>query len=822
MWIASMETYQEVYIKRCSWWGKSACYSGVIFLFIACFARLGVLFSSNSFQVQFLGVVGGALCLVPIFKPTWLKIVLFCFAFSFPLYGSSPYSSHAFLFEFYLSVLSLVLSVRIFKDRALLRRKTLLQVLLFFYFLLACTSLLLLPVQDIVWKIVLWDWAVFWNAVFFSTPELPLYSVAAVNRLTLFILFVVLLASCRRGRELYHIFFIGLLAGAFWASVAGVFEYYNFFDLAWFREVEGRGARLQSVFANPGWFAEFLSVSIPYILLGFISPKLKVAQKICLFGVLVVCEIAIILTYSRTGWFVYPLVLFVCWFFFYIATQVGSGRFAWKQIGGVFLKVIISVPLTLLLSYVLVFQIFNLMNPAELQEREKFDKRLSQMINPVERKAIWAESLELVKEKPFFGLGYESFKFQNSILKKVKKQWDTPHSFYLQLLVSGGIAGMTLWGVLIFATLYLLVSDLIKNKAYLNIAVILSIVAFHLYGLAQAMQYISLIWFLVFLNIGYAMTIDEKVLPVWVRRNEPVLALVLMLIVFSGIVTYVIDFESKKLATKEKLEIYSLDQEQNNYLGFYSSEQWGEQGVYRWTGSSAIIKLPAAQIFEFTFVCSASDLKRNPLILSVYEGGKQIDEIAFYQQASITKQYIIPGALSTKKELYFSVSRTWNLKKLRVANDSRNLGVAISEPKILEVMPIDGVGFYHWERWQGNPLPDKTDDNFDYRWTGQEAVFNLSQLDEKNVLYFRAGQPGLPKDPLLVQIWQKGQLLKSFQLADTDWHRLGLPFITDVLEPCTIIVTRTWNAKRIGVGEDSRTLGVAVAGFTKPAPVQEK
>ena len=132
------------------------------------------------------------------------------------------------------------------------------------------------------------------------------------------------------------------------------------------------------------------------------------------------------------------------------------------------------------------------------KEDGKFDQRISEMKNPAARKVIWKESLGLVKEKPLFGLGYESFKLHNSILKKVSNHFDTPHNLYLQLLVSGGVHGLTLWGILIFATLYLLVSDLIKNKTYFNIAVILSIVAFHFYGLAQAMQYIPMIWFLIF------------------------------------------------------------------------------------------------------------------------------------------------------------------------------------------------------------------------------------------------------------------------------------------------------------------------------------
>ena len=123
--------------------------------------------------------------------------------------------------------------------------------------------------------------------------------------------------------------------------------------------------RLQSVFANSGWFAEFLAVTIPYILLGFLSSELKQSKKICLFGILIVCEIAIILTYSRTGWIIYPFVLIVCWFFFYIATRADSGRFTWKQVGESSLQVIVSVPLTICVSYFLIFHVFDVFNSSD-------------------------------------------------------------------------------------------------------------------------------------------------------------------------------------------------------------------------------------------------------------------------------------------------------------------------------------------------------------------------------------------------------------------------------------------------------------------------
>lgn len=641
-----------------------------------------MLFTSTSFRVQCVGLAGIMFCFLPLIRTSLLKYIAFCFAFTFPLYGSSAYSTHSFLFELYVTALAITLLITVHKEGMFSGSIRLLHSILFLFLALASASLLLLPVWNMGWQFVLWDWSVFWNAVFFATPERSLYSVAAINRLVLYALFAVLLASFRDGRGLCKMFFIGLLAAAFWASLIGVFEYYKLVNLTWFRAIEGKGLRLQSVFANPGWFAEFVSVTIPYVLLGFIATTIRPVKKILLFGVLLVCEVAIILTYSRTGWVIYPLVLLVCWFCFYLTIRIDKGRFTWQQVAKIFLKVAISVPLTLLISYFAVFHVFNDLDSPDVEKYYSLERQVSELFKPANREVIWAESSGIIKKKPWYGLGYESFKQHNAILEKVKKPWDTPHSFYLQQLVSVGVIGLFLWCTLIFVSLVLLVADLVRNKTYFNIAVILSIVAFHLYAFAQAMAYIPMIWFLIFLNIAYAMTIAENVMPVVLAKRKTLFLSWLTLLVVFGFGVYFFDTESKSLAVQENLQIYSLDQDRDRYLGFYPAERW-EQGVYRWTGSSAIIKPPMGSLFELTYVCSAPDLASKSLTVTVSVNQRVIDEIRFTHPQFITRQYSLPEASLGGIELYFNVSRTWNLKKQGVADDSRNLGVAISELTVL-------------------------------------------------------------------------------------------------------------------------------------------
>ena len=59
-----------------------------------------------------------------------------------------------------------------------------------------------------------------------------------------------------------------------------------------------------------------------------------------------------------------------------------------------------------------------------------------------------------------------------------------------------------------------------------------------------------MIWLLIFLCLGYAMTIDDGVLPGGVRRVMGVLTKVSVVLVIIGFFVYLTNFESRSLAEK--------------------------------------------------------------------------------------------------------------------------------------------------------------------------------------------------------------------------------------------------------------------------------
>jgi len=348
-------------------------------------------------------------------------------------------------------------------------------------------------------------------------------------------------------------------------------------------------------------------------MIGFLSKIKGLWWKVFLFGCLVICEIALILAGGRAGWVTYPLILFICWLFSYFSKdgRLQSFHFRLRDL----IKVAISVPVTIVISLVLIFcvlmplteQLKNKpgmrgINPGSEGTSRYLKSRMKTIgeLDPAGRDRTWGQGFSVGRENPLFGMGYESFFWQAHILSKIpesyfrkfcgdcKKIFESPHNVLISIFVSGGVVGLCLWLMIIGYSVIVLIFDLIENKRLLNIPVIISIISFHMYGMVQSMQYIPMIWLLVFLCLGYAMTIDEGVLPVRVRRVFGVLTKVSVVMVLVGLVVYLSNFESRSLAEKYGLKIYAMDQDRDRFGGFFQHSKRWKYGDYRWCGKRLI------------------------------------------------------------------------------------------------------------------------------------------------------------------------------------------------------------------------------------------
>lgn len=533
------------------------------------------------------------------------------------------------------------------------------------------------------------------------------YPVVAVIRLSLFLIMAALIALTANRHENFKWLFVGIFASGVFSALAGLLEFYGVLSLNSLRFGTriSTGGVLHSLFVNRAWFGEFVLVTIPFVLIGFMSRYRKLWFTILLFFCLILCEIALILAGGRAGWVAYPLILFFCWIFVYFFKdqKFDLSQLKWKNI----IKVAVSVPLTIVISLLLVFYLLMpLSNYMTAHSKNKamrsadstgkfLTSQVSRIIEPKGRIEVWNSAIDVGIEKWLYGLGYMTFGWHSRILasipdsvytvnkdNKSKRLYETPHSLYLQLFSGGGVAALFIWLMLTGYALAVLVADLVTNRRLLNIPVIISIISFHVYGIFQSMQTVPMIWLIYFLCLGYAMTIEHRVLPVRLMKIGEIAGRICCALMIIGFFVYLSNFESRKMAEKYDLENYTRDRMRT--AGFLPhSERWEYAKGYRWTGQKGVVYLKdSVKSVNLSFYCSTPDVEKEPVEVTVRNGKKLLDKIIFNGKEKIIKrsyafQIDKDGLKTGDKSIDISVSRIWEPHAYLGNFDRRMLGVGV-------------------------------------------------------------------------------------------------------------------------------------------------
>jgi O-antigen ligase len=592
----------------------SSILHGLVLTFLAVnlIIRFGSIFNyppHNGAIAVFFGAVIAA-CVWTTVRPRHLKYFLFLFGFSFFLYGAGSVDIHSRIFELVVTLVAATLFVINRKTKHTHRLSRSLRGLLFCYVAFSIFSLLLLPVRQIVKDLWVFGFPDACFYLFIDPPYGIYYPVSAVIRLILFVILGIELARTDLCHENYKWLFSSIFVGAVFCTIIGLMDLYGIISLAAYRFGITAGV-LQSTFLNRGWFAEFILTAVPFVLIGFMSRIKGRWWMILLFASLVLCEIALILAGARAGWVSYPLILFICWLFFYYAKEgrLTSFRFSWKDL----VKVGISVPVTIVISFLIVFQVLMPLSDHLRDSKGKaVDQRFKATSQYLEgrvtqftetgRVDTWKDSILVGSEGPWLGRGYEAYYWNATVLENIplspymknrvhKEIRQTPHNIFVQIFVSGGMVGLGLWLLAIGYAIMLLTIDLVQNKRLLNTPVIISIIAFHIYGIFQSMQYIPMIWSMIFLCLGYAMTIDDGVLPPRLRRWVSKVVIGAVIMVGVAFFFYLYNFESRNLAEKYGLRVYAMDQDLDRFAGFYQDSKRWKYGDFRWCGKRGSVMI---------------------------------------------------------------------------------------------------------------------------------------------------------------------------------------------------------------------------------------
>jgi O-antigen ligase len=635
------------------------------------------------------GALAAALTLV---RPSWLGPALTLLGASFFLYGFHAYGLPNQAFEALVTVFALVLLVRR-SSRAAAPPQVgggLVLPLFAAYALVATASLLLLPPVVLEHRLFLEGHEIT-RAILGAFPKDPLYPIASVNRLWLFFVLTSLLSSHPDARHLYRGLFRGIAWAALVAVVLGLLDFLGVLSLAAynlshiFYGVQYR--RLQSTFGNPSWFACFVSLALPFVLLELWEAR--GLRRVAIACLLPLCSASLFLSGARASWLA-GLVLITALAALALLPRhsrsplASPGPVVWTGLGAAVATFAALVAFTLLA-------------PATRARDEGAAGRLEGLSREVRIRGVGLTSprpvaaryaIELAREAPVLGLGYESFnmhlraqldipssavaRVDNTALSHDPSEplFDDSHNTYLQVLAGTGALGLGLWLALAAAGLAVAARAVRRDGGPLPLAVLLGLVLFHFYGLFQGMAYVPAIFFLVVALSGYATVIDPG--PSWRRgARAPAWALpsalgALVLLAAAG---YAGDRGYGSLKRRFGVTAY-LPDEAAEFEGFYRPES-GPSGEFRWMPRRGIVNVTRAAAFRLSITCDHPDAASDPVVVSLSFEGRDAGAVVFRRPGTIERRFDFgrPGALR------LAVSRTF---RPAAGADRRDLGVSVS------------------------------------------------------------------------------------------------------------------------------------------------
>ena len=621
-------------------------------------------------------------------RPSWTGHALELFGASFLLYGFHAYRPPSQALELLVTGLALALLARAPRGAWLdaaagswpFR-------LLGLYAALGAASLLLLPSRVLAHRLFL-EGSALGRAVVEAFPKDPLYPIASVDRLWLFVLFAALLAGQDDARELHRRLFRGIAWAAALAAVLGLLDFagllpldrYNLANLFYGR----RYRRLQSTFGNPSWFACFVACALPFVLLRLHAARGRARWAMAVL--LPPCAAALFLSAARAAWLAALLVgagVLVA----AVAARRSRPRPA-KADGAAWLAYGATVAtVAVLAAGAAVTPAARIAPTAPVGRLEGLSREMQYRgigTNSPRRLAA-AYARELAAEAPLLGLGYESYNLHlraqlavagsgvaraaaaAAVADPAETVFDDSHSTYLQVLTGTGAAGLALWLAAAAAGLALAARTVRRGGGDEALAVLGGLVVFHFYGLFQGMAYIPVSFLFFPLLTSYAVALAGRaVAPTSSSRTRlGVVAAVLTLL--GAAVLYAADNGYAGLKRRLGVTAY-LPDEAEVFEGFYRPET-GPDGEFRWMRRRAIVNVDRPGPFRLRFDCPHAGADRDPVVLSFRFEGRDAGQVVFRRPGAVEQRFDFgrPGALR------LSTSRTF-----RPPGDARELGVAVS------------------------------------------------------------------------------------------------------------------------------------------------
>jgi O-antigen ligase len=338
------------------------------------------------------------------------------------------------------------------------------------------------------------------------------------------------------GRQL-ALLFKSLLCGLLLTLGVGLCDYYGVISLLSLRALDpvvnpgNFQFRMQSFFGHSGWFAEFLTLSIPFSLVILSFKRLSYWQRVLSIIVLLVLgEYCLLLSYQRGGWLSYPFTLLIVWFAIYVFSSFEKGRFVEgvdsptfsmrRALRASFSKVAISLPLTIAvtlfsISFILGESIFN---TQEGSYTDQYVQRFKSMTKASDRLEFVEAGYKLGTLHPFLGGGVESFayRYEKEFVREsgaffkanAHPLHGSAHNVYAQIFAGTGLVGLILFLMALWRfgagafRLALYDEEVSQEHRLLLLSGVCFVFAVAVYGMVQEVFYIHSLRLLVFIVLG--------------------------------------------------------------------------------------------------------------------------------------------------------------------------------------------------------------------------------------------------------------------------------------------------------------------------------
>lgn len=417
---------------------------------------------------------------------------------------------------------------------------------------------------------------------------------------------------CRLGSVGAARLFIGAaFSGLLLSLVIGVLDYYGFIDLLPFRELDpivnrgGKQFRLQSTFGHSGWYAEYLTLAMPtcLIILALRAPFWFRVSAI--LASLALGEFVLILTYQRGGWLSYPITLVAVWAAIYVVRLLERNETdIWRAFRRSLLKVLVSLPLTVAVSLLLVVAV---------QGRDSVEGAISPYVSRFKEIQRTGDRTDFLKAgvligslHPILGAGADSFAWQferevEAPTGAFAGRFNLPlhgsaHNVYAQTFSGKGICGLLALVAIPFAMLSAALVGLrapertVAEKLLLLTGACFGC-AFLIYGNVQEIFYVQVLQFLFFGLAGL-------VAAVAYRRSE-FSSKRLLVSPWVCVVVLLLHLAWEFLQPGRTASFYAERRE----FGCFRQETPAGRPAYRWCGPRATLRRelqPGAEVVDVT------------------------------------------------------------------------------------------------------------------------------------------------------------------------------------------------------------------------------